>query len=393
MRLAAFIRANTSQIVGEWEHFARTLTPAADSMSPLALRDHIEEILEFICHDIEAAQSEEERVKKSHGKKEPHRDPTAAETHASLRHAGGFNMDQMVSEYRALRASIIQLWDKQLTEITRKDVLDLTRFNESIDQALVESIAHYSKKLDYSRHLFLGILSHDLRSPLSTMRMSAELVFKIGAERLDERQEMLISQIIDCSDRATDMVNYLLDLTQTRLGSGIPIIRKPMDMGFISRQLVDEKRTSHPDRIFNLKISGNTQGEWDKPRIGQIFSNLLGNAIQYGFTDSPVTITVTGREREVIVSVHNEGKPIAPANISRIFESLIREEDSNNPMASHNLGLGLYIIKEIVEAHKGTIRVASSEKEGTEFTVRLPRSSDHAALPTKNVSHLALVAT
>lgn len=145
MRLAAFIRSNRTQIVGDWERFARTLTPAADSMSPLALRDHIAEILDFICQDIETAQTDVEQVKKSHGKKSPHLTPTAAETHASLRHAGGFNMDQMVSEYRALRASIIQLWDMQLTEITHKDILDLTRFNESIDQALVESIAHYSK--------------------------------------------------------------------------------------------------------------------------------------------------------------------------------------------------------------------------------------------------------
>ena len=152
-------------------------------------------------------------------------------------------------------------------------------------------------------------------------------------------------------------------------------------------------RTSHPDRIFNLKISGNTEGQWDKPRMGQIFSNLLGNAIQYGFSDSPITVTVTGRETEVILCVHNEGTPIPPVYINRIFQSLIRAEDGKNSIASNNLGLGLYIIKEIVEAHKGTIRVTSSEKEGTEFIVRLPRSLDHAALRTKNVSHLALVAT
>src|SRR5690606_5251528 len=127
------------------------------------------------------------QVKKSQGKKGRHTHPTAAETHASLRHAGGFNMDQMVSEYRALRASVIQLWSMQLTEITRKDILDLTRFNEAIDQALVESISHYSAKLDYSRNLFLGILSHDLRGPLATARMSAQLALKIGTEHLNER--------------------------------------------------------------------------------------------------------------------------------------------------------------------------------------------------------------
>ncbi len=393
MRLAAFIRSNTPQIVCEWERFARTLTPAADSMSPLALRDHIQEILDFITHDIEAAQTETEQIEKSHGKKDQNETPSAAETHASLRHAGGFNMDQMVAEYRALRASVIKLWDAQLNDITRKDILDLTRFNEAIDQALVESIYQYSEQLDHSRDLFLGILSHDLRSPLATMHMSAELALKIGTEQMNERQVMLISQITDCSDRAMSMVNYLLDLTQARLGSGIPIIRKPMDMAFVSKQLVDEMRTSYPERIFNLDITGNTEGEWDKPRMGQIFSNLLGNAIQYSFRDSPITVAVTGRESEVILSVHNEGQPISPASLHRIFESLIRVEDSKNPQTITNLGLGLFITKEIVEAHKGTIGVTSSEKQGTEFTIHLPRSLSHVSIPTKDTSHLALVGT
>lgn len=391
MRLADFIREHSPQIISEWQRFARTLTPAADSMSPLALRDHIEEILDFISHDIEATQTDADQVKKSQGRKVRHTIPSAAETHASLRHAGGFNMDQMVAEYRALRASVIKLWDEQLTDVTRKDIVDLTRFNEAIDQTLVESIAHYSKKLDHSRSMFLGILSHDLRSPLATARMSAELTLKLGEDKLSERQTMLISQIIDCSDRATDLINYLLDLTHTRLGSGIPIISTAMDMGYIARQLVDEMRTKHPSRTFNLKISGNTEGHWDKPRMGQVFSNLLGNAVQYGFSDAPITVTLTGREREIILTVHNEGVPISESAMNKIFESLVRAEDSKNPMASTNLGIGLYIIREIVEAHKGTIGVTSTEKEGTEFTIRLPRSLKHAAHPTNNTSHLALV--
>ena len=404
MRLASFIRANTSQIACEWERFARTLVPPADSMSALALRDHIQEILDFISQDIEATQSDADQVKKSKGKQGRKKTPSAAETHGSLRHADGFNMDQMVSEYRALRASVIHLWDMQLTKITKKDMRDLTRFNEAIDQALTESIAEYSKKLDDSRSLFLGILGHDLRSPLATMKMaaqlargsttkvSAQLAWSLGAEYPDELQTALMSQITNCSDRALALVDYLLDLTQTRLGSGIPIIRATMDMGAVSRLLVDETRTSHPDRAFSLKILGNTEGDWDKPRITQVVSNLLGNAIQYGFTDSPITITVTGRETEVILSVHNEGKPIPPASLKTIFESLIRAEEDENLPASKNLGLGLYITKEIVEAHRGTIDVTSSEREGTEFTIRIPRSH-HAVLPAKDVSQLAVVET
>ncbi len=378
MRLAAFIRANLKPIAAEWEAFAQTLTPAAENMSPLALRDHIKEILAFIADDIESAQTKSEQVEKSRGEKAPLIKRSAAEIHASLRHAGGFNMDQMVSEYRALRASVTKLWDAQLSGWSKTDIVDLTRFNEAIDQALTESIMDYSKRIDHSRNLFLGILSHDLRNPIGAARMSAEMTLRMGIENLTDRQKKLISQVPECCDRATEIVDHLLDLTRSRLGPGISVIKASMDMGLVAKQLVDEMRSRYPKHAFTLKISGNTEGEWDKPRIGQVFSNLLGNAVQYGFQDSAINVNIEGAEDAVILSIHNDGIPIPADAIGRIFESLIRGEEEIEASAaavpgSINLGLGLYITKEIVAAHGGTIGVTSSEKEGTIFTVRLPR--------------------
>ena len=111
MRLAEFIQTHTDSIIGEWDSFARTLTPAADHMGPLTLRNHIRQILEFIVEDMETAQTKAEQVDKSHGEKPEAPYPSAAETHASLRYDGGFDMDQMVSEYRALRASVVKFWN------------------------------------------------------------------------------------------------------------------------------------------------------------------------------------------------------------------------------------------------------------------------------------------
>ena len=101
MRLAAFIRANSSSIIGEWENFARTLVPAAQGMSPLSLRNHIKYILAFIADDIDSTQTEAEQIKKSRGEKPKDAIDSVAEIHAALRQAGGFDLDQMVSEYRA----------------------------------------------------------------------------------------------------------------------------------------------------------------------------------------------------------------------------------------------------------------------------------------------------
>jgi signal transduction histidine kinase len=389
MRLATFIRSDGAKIISQWESFAQTLMPAADYMSPLALRNHITDILAFIADDIESSQTVFEQKSKSLGKKVKEFKNSAAEIHAALREAGGFSLDQMVSEFRALRASVTHLWKVRSTEATNLDIADLTRFNEAIDQVLTVSVAYYSKKLDHSRDMFLGILGHDLRNPLGAIQMSAQLVLKMGT--LNERQEMLISLIVASSGRTTEMLDQLLDLTRARLGSGIPVIRAHMDMAFVSRQLVDEMRAMHPDRTFNLEISGDTEGEWDKPRIGQVFSNLLGNAVQYGFTDSPIGVTIKGDSEEIVLSVHNDGVPIPSDKIGRIFRSLTRGEVKNSDQPrSNNLGLGLFITNEIVSAHGGKIGVTSSEKNGTTFTAHFPRAPSVIPPAAVNVQSPAL---
>lgn len=375
MRLSAFIRDHSKEIIADWVAFARSLVPAADSMSPLSLRNHISYILAFIADDIDTAQTDAEQTSKSLGNKPKAAIDSVAEIHAALRQSGGFNLDQMVSEYRALRASVTKLWGALNSERTRQDYADFVRFNEAIDQAMTESISYYSKKVDHSRDLFLGVLGHDLRNPIGAMLMSAQLIAKIGS--LSERQKMLISQVVTSAGRATDILDQLLDLTRARLGSGLQILREKMDMAFVSRQLVEEMRALHSDRTFTLEISGDTKGQWDKPRIGQVISNLVGNAVQYGFKDVPINVTVIGDGKEVLLSVHNEGVPIAKDAIGGIFDALIRGgADGSDHSNSTNLGLGLYITKEIIVAHGGTVRVSSSEHEGTTFTVRFPQAPD-----------------
>jgi len=374
MGLAIFIRENNAEIVREWNAFAKTLIPSGTAPTPLALRDHIKEILAFIADDIETVQTQSEQVEKSHGEKPKSPKPTAAEVHASLRHAGGFNLDQMVSEYRALRASVIKLWIVSRKDFSCADVNEQTRFNESIDQALAESIQDYSAKLDLSRNLFLGILSHDLRNPLGAILMSAQLTTSIG--KLSERQGMLQAQIVDSASRASEIVTHLLDITKARLGSGLPICRGPMDMGFVGTQLVDEMRALHPAQDFEYHASDDLEGDWDKARMGQVFSNLIGNAVQYGFKGAPIAIIVRGTDKEVTIAIHNDGVPISPDALPGIFDALTR---AGTPMGEDsaptgvNLGLGLYITKEIIIAHGGEIRVTSSEKEGTTFSAKLPR--------------------
>ncbi len=371
-RLPSFIRSNTAAIVSEWEAFARTLKPLDEGMTPHALRDHIYQILTFIESDMASHQTGAEQTKKAHGEKKQTQPVTAAQTHAAIRFAGGFDIGQMASEYRALRASVLKLWSNTGPAFDAQDIADMIRFNESIDQELAESVNFYTDRVAQSRELVVGILGHDLRSPLQAIALSTELSLHMG--QLNERQTMLSRKVLESTHRMGRLINDLLDVTRARFGAGLPVARAIMNMGTVAEQIVDEVHVVHPQRVIELSVSGFLGGEWDKARIGQVFSNLLNNAIQYGSHSVPVRVGVMGDPKAVTITVGNDGVPIPVDKIKTIFDPLTRiVTDDDAATTSGNLGLGLYITKEVVVAHGGAIEVTSSETEGTIFTVRLPR--------------------
>lgn len=372
-RLPNFIAQNIEPIVGEWEIFARTLKPLAAGMTPLALRDHIHQLLAFVVSDMQLSQTSAEQKEKSHGDKIPNQPVTAAQTHAAIRLAGGFDIGQMASEYRALRASVLNLWNKTEPAYDAEDINDMTRFNESIDQELAESVDFYTYKSAQSRDLMIGILGHDLRGPLQAIMLSTELALHIG--KLSDRQTMLARQTLESAIRMSKLIDNLLDVTRARSGEKLPVVRTMMNMGFVAQQIVDEVRVVNPHRTIELTVSGILVGEWDKARVGQVFSNLINNAIQYSFQGSSVRIDVKGETEAVILTIGNDGVPIPPEKIAIIFDPLTRVSfDDGIPAPSANLGLGLYITKEVMIAHGGAIDVTSSEMDGTIFTARFPQS-------------------
>ena len=381
IRLGTFIREDAVQIIDEWTGFAGTRIPAGDGMTVLALEDHVDEILSFIADDLESPQTGSEQVRKAQGdgaKAGGRIRRSAAEIHAELRLNDGFDIDQMVSEYRALRACVVKLWGVGNRSLDDTDFADLIRFNEAIDQAVAESISHYTKTLDHSRSLFLGILGHDLRNPIGAASISAERIAGLGP--LNDKQTAMATGIRDYAVRAMRTLDDLLDLTRVQFGSDLPIFRETMDMSLLSRQLVDEMQASHPGRTITLETTGNTEVDWDILRMGQVLSNLIGNAIAHGFEDTPVEVAVEGRPKEVVLSVRNHGLPIPQDRMRMVFDSLIRgDEDRQQPAGSTHLGLGLYITRKIVGAHGGTIGVTSSAHDGTSFTVSIPRHHSPAA--------------
>jgi signal transduction histidine kinase len=364
MKLSKFIQGNHKTIVDEWETFARSLVPAAGGMSKTGLRDHAEQILDAIVVDLDTPQALSEQSEKSKGRGEEHMMEAVGLTHAALRIDDGFTLKQLVAEYRALRASILRLFAKA----GGVDMLQVTRFNESIDEALVEATDRYMIMMNRTRDQFIAVLGHDLRSPLSAIFMSAGLLVRGGDG------SRAAAQILRSGERMSRMVDDLLDLTRTRMGSGIPITPLEMDLDALCQGLLSEFQAIHPDRVLEFHSDGDLRGKWDAGRVGQVVSNLMGNALQHGDRDKPIRVTARADAQGVVIEVQNEGVPIPPALLANIFEPMVSHARQGEEMRTTSLGLGLYIAREVVLAHGGTLAV-TSDHGGTTFTVRLPRSS------------------
>lgn len=367
MRLVDFIRQNHERIVAEWESFARSLVPPPQRLSASVLRDHAEEILHAIEDDMSSYQSPEEQAAKSRGRGEDVLVGGAGKTHAAIRIESGFRLEQLVAEYRALRASVLRLW---MEGGDGRDLDGLVRFNEAVDEALTHSTRRYREMMERHRDEFLGILGHDLRNPMSAIIMGATLLVRTKAADADVTR--VASGILKSGRRMDRMIGDLLDLTRTRLGAGIPIVVAPLDLGDVCRQAVGELEAAHPSDRVRLTCTGDLRGEWDGDRLAQVVSNLVGNAIQHGTRHGPIRIDARGEGHDVVISVHNEGPPIPQAALSDIFEPMARGGPQGQRRPS-SLGLGLYIARQVVGAHGGRITVASTKGEGTTFRARLPR--------------------
>jgi signal transduction histidine kinase len=373
MGLSEFIVANVDRVVDEWESFAQTLAPEPVSMDRMLLRDHARAILLAAARDMTLPQTDREQAAKAKGDgpdKNPELDQAGA-SHGELRHSTGFDLVQMTAEFRHLRACVIRLWANSLTTPDLAQLQEMIRFNEAIDEALAESTAAYAEQVNRSRDIFLAILGHDLRAPLQAVSMSTEILM---------RKTTLEGDALTCAlhiKRGTRhmavMVGDLLELVRSRLGKSLPIEPVPMDLADTAREAIAQACAAHPLCDPTLIVEGDTQGVWDGRRLDQMLQNLIGNALQHGSNNSAVKLTLKGEADSVRLTVHNDGAPIPPEAIGTIFDPLVRSADEELGGPGTSLGLGLFIVKEVVKAHQGTIEVSSNETDGTLFTVVLPR--------------------
>lgn len=380
MKLATFITSHMDEIVAEFVSFARTLEPASLGNSVAELRDHAREVLLAIAADLDAGETPKQKRDKSVSQVSEASGPeTAAAAHGAARQSSGFTLPQLTAEYRALRASVLRLWMPTIKTVTKTTAEEMAQFHEGIDQALQESAIKFAEKTDRARDTFLAILGHDLRSPLATMTMAGAFLTRDGEGT--DRTAQIGARVKRSAAAMITMVNDLLEYARTELGGKMPISASLGDLQDICQAAVDEAAAAHPECDFRLSCAGEMIGDFDAPRLSQVFANLLNNAAQYRSGKKPVTLAASGGEEDVTVTVTNFGREIAPDSLSSIFDPLVQlsvSYDQKGP-ASTSLGLGLFIAREITCAHGGSIDVKSDPMNGTIFTVRLPRSTHHGA--------------
>jgi signal transduction histidine kinase len=376
MKFSAFIKENLDAIVVDWEAFARKL-PAGRTMSDLALRDHSREILLAIASDMELPQSDQERADEAQDIVPTEASTsTAAAEHGALRQMAGFDLVQLFAEFRAMRASVMAFWQSsEWAEAGSSSIEEITRFNEGMDKALAQSAQRYSSEVAASRDMFLAVLGHDLRGPLSGINMSALLLAKPGLS--DTARQQAAARVKRACRDMNRLITDLLEYTRTRLGAGIPIDRSACDLGPVCEASFEDIRAGNPEQQFVQQLSGDLTVQADAARMQQALSNLLNNAVQHGSRQSPVTLTADGEVDAIVLKVSNAGDPIPADKLQAIFEPLVQAPSASSEVherSKTSLGLGLFIVREIVLAHGGTISVESSAAAGTVFTIRLLRA-------------------
>lgn len=374
MRLQSFISANLDAILNEWVAFAGDQFPAAHTMDRAALLDHGRLILEEIVADMHRPQDDDERQAKSEGNSATA--STAADlpsrSHARQREQQGFRVEQLVAEYRALRATVLRLWTAASSEVQVQDLDDVMRFNEAVDQAVAESLQVFVAEVDRARDLFLGMLGHDLRGPLSTIASSAGMDIRTRPDD-SKRASVVLRSVAQMKALLDDLVEY----TRHRLGAGAAMAPTAMQLDQFTRNTMEEIEAIGIGGVLALDVRGNMHGEWDEPRLHQALSNLVFNALKYGRVGNPVHVRLDGtRADEVLIAVENTGNPIPQEQLPTLFDPLVRaaghDGGSASQVAGANLGLGLFVVRQIAMAHGGSVEV-SSDEAATRFTLCLPR--------------------
>lgn len=226
------------------------------------------------------------------------------------------------------------------------------------------------QQLEETLHLaetLMAAVGHDLKTPLSTILMGAELMLRAPTP---SNVEQTSKRVQSSARRMQRIIDDLFDLARARVGGGIPVVCAPCDMRSVVQRCVSEVETANPEAKITYSEQGEASGDWDGDRLYQVVANLLGNAVRHGTQGRPVAVRLDGAAAEVVLVVQNDGT-IAEDVRDHLFDPF--RQSRGRRARSEGLGLGLFIVQQVVLAHGGTLQVESTVEAGTTFRVVLPR--------------------
>ncbi|HSF73489.1 MAG TPA: HAMP domain-containing sensor histidine kinase [Microcoleus sp.] len=354
------LKQNSEKIMRMWEKRARDEVGASTHQDSLVLQDSLPLYLNQLVDElsnrivrtsarITADEVESTRIGKLHGQER----------------AGyaDYSITQLIFEYHLLRQVIFQV----LEEEAPLGVQDRDIIIGSIEQAVNDAATQFSETLRDIQELFMVTLTHDLRNPINVVKMGTQLTLR-RLEREDSHMEVA-TRMLSAINRLDSMIQNLLDASRLRSGQSLKIEFEECDFEMLVQEVVKDLSFAYGER-FILVPDSEIRTYCSRKEIRRVIENLAINAVKYGAPSTPITLTIQQTETLISLTIHNEGNPIALDAQSILFQQFRRTICAEEQTG---WGLGLFLAKSIVEAHKGTLAVESAEGKGTSFIINLPK--------------------
>lgn len=354
------LKSKIHDIMNIWEQRAKEEISAARHQETLALRNSLPEYLSHLGEALsekivrtdarkQIDQEEGTRIGKQHGK--------------GRAYSANYTIDQVISEYHILRQVICEVLEKE-APLKRSELEIIVG---SIEQTVNDAATEFSDTLKDIQEQLSHTLAHDLRNPITTAKVSSQLILR----RPDDVDNCVskAGRISWCMDRIDKMIRDLLDVSRIRAGQNLSLEFKTCDLDWILRDVADEFNFI-PKNKFIVKSERECKGRWNENGLRRVLENLANNALKYGQKNTAVTFTLEQDEASATFSVHNEGEPIPAGEKDILFQQYRRAQSVEQKIG---WGLGLTVVKGMVDAHHGTINVFSEQGLGTTFTIHLPK--------------------
>ncbi|HEX5504706.1 MAG TPA: sensor histidine kinase, partial [Thermomicrobiales bacterium] len=280
----------------------------------------------------------------------------AARSHAQARADQGLEPGEIVTEFRLLRREIWRALRGQLNPAAPHPDVISTEFlvNDALDGAIAVGLAALGAKIEEMREDFLVTTIHEVRQPITAIRGTAQFAGRLLARpQIDTEQVTeLLEQIVRHADRMTGLLDVLADASRAALGH-LELSRERVDLRDLVQDSIATLTPADARRVQVRLLSGDDPaGEWDRPRLRQVVTNLLTNAAKYSSPDQPIEVSISAAERELRLSVRDHGIGLAPDDLTEVFRRYFR---SRVAVADgiEGLGLGLYLSRQIIDAHGG----------------------------------------